>query len=82
MASAQVARRVVEGLGMRVRPENANLVRSDLFLDAWVDPATPDGPLQLEYDIEGVQARILDANGGELAQGPVGTVLDMGPAAA
>ena len=78
LASAQVARRVVEGLGMRLLPENANLVRSDLFLDAWVDLATPDGPLQLEYDIEGVQARILDANGGELAQGPVGTVLDMG----
>ena len=78
LASAQVARRVVEGLGMRLLPENANLVRSDLFLDAWVDLATPDGPLQLEYDIEGVQAWILDANGSELAQGPVGTVLDMG----
>ena len=78
MASAQVARRVVEELGMRVLPENADLVRSQLFLDAWVDPAMRDGPLQLAYDNEGVQARILDAAGRELAEGPVGMVLDMG----
>ncbi|MCH7892659.1 MAG: hypothetical protein IH921_14260, partial [Gemmatimonadetes bacterium] len=31
LASAQVARRVVNDLGMRVRPENSNLNRSDLF---------------------------------------------------
>ena len=78
LASAQVARRVVDGLGMRLLPENANLVRSDLFLDAWIDPAMRDGPLQLTYDNAGVQARILDAAGRELAEGPVGTVLDMG----
>ncbi len=78
LASAQVARSVVDALGMRLLPENANLVRSDLFLDAWVDLTMPDGPLQLEYDSEGVRARILDGNGREQAQGPVGTVLDMG----
>ena len=77
MASAQVARRVVEELGMRVLPENVDLVRSQLFLDAWVDPAMRDGPLQLAYDNEGVQVRILDAAGRELAEGPVGMVLDM-----
>ena len=38
----------------------------------------PNGPLQLVYDIQGVQARILDATGRELARGPVGTVLDIG----
>ena len=75
--SAQVARRVVNELGMRVLPENPNLVRSDLFVDAWVDPAMLDGPLQLAYDTEGVRARILDANGKELVEGPVGTVLEM-----
>ena len=78
LASAQVARRVVDELGMRVLPENTNLTRSDLFLDAWIDPAMPNGPLQLVYDIQGVQARILDATGRELARGPVGTVLDIG----
>ena len=78
LASAQVAQRVVEELGMRVLPEDANLVRSQLFLDAWVDPAMPDGPLQLVYDNAGVQARILDGAGRELAGGPVGMVLDMG----
>ena len=78
LASAQVARRVVDELGMRVLPENTNLTRSDLFLDAWIDPAIPNGPLQLVYDIQGVQARILDATGRELARGPVGTVLDIG----
>ena len=69
LASAQVARGVVEDLGMRVLPENADLVRSQLFLDAWVDPAMPDGPLQLAYDNESVLARILDAVGRELARG-------------
>ena len=78
LASAQVARRVVDELGMRVLPENTNLTRSDLFLDAWIDSAMPNGPLQLVYDIQGVQARILDATGRELARGPVGTVLDIG----
>jgi tyrosine-protein kinase Etk/Wzc len=78
LASAQVARRVVDELGMRVRPEDADLVRSQLFLDAWVDPAMPETPLQLAYDDAGVQARILDAAGRELAEGPVGMVLDIG----
>ena len=78
LASAQVARRVVDELGLRVLPENPNLTRSELFLDAWTDPGMPDIPLQLAYDNEGVQARILDAAGRELAAGPVGTVLDIG----
>ena len=78
LGSSQVAQRVVEELGMRVLPENANLVRSQLFLDAWVDPAMPDGPLQFLYDTAGVEARILDAAGRELVRGRVGTVLDMG----
>ena len=76
LRSAQVARRVVDQLGMRLVPESPNLVRSDLFVDAWVDPAMPDGTLQLAYDSEGVRARILDPNGKELVEGPVGTVLD------
>ena len=78
LASAQVAQRVVQDLGMRLLPENTNLVRSQLFLDGWVDPAMPDGPLQLVYDNAGVQARILDSAGRELAGGPVGAVLNMG----
>ena len=78
LASSQVAQRVVEDLGMRLLPENTNLVRSQLFLDAWVDPAMPDGPLQLVYDNAGVQAWILNPAGTELARGPVGTVLNMG----
>ena len=78
LGSSQVAQRVVEELGMRVLPENANLVRSQLFLDAWVDPAMPDGPLQFVYDDAGVEARILDAAGRELVRGRVGMVLDMG----
>ena len=78
LASAQVARSVINALGMRVLPENANLIRSDLFLDAWIDPAMPDGPLELAYDDAGALARILDATGRELAAGPVGTVLDLG----
>ena len=78
LGSSRVAQRVVEELGMRVLPENANLVRSQLFLDAWVDPAMPDGPLQFVYDDAGVEARILDAAGRELVRGRVGMVLDMG----
>ncbi len=78
LTSAQVARQVIDELAMRVLPENTNLTRSELFLDAWMDPDMPDGPLQLVYDEEGVQARILDTAGRELAAGPVGTVLDIG----
>jgi len=78
LASAQVARRVVNDLGMRVRPENSNLNRSDLFLDPWVDQAMPNVSLELVYDNQGVEAWILNAAGTELARGPVGTVLDMG----
>ena len=78
LASAQVARRVVNDLGMRVRPENSNLNRSDLFLDPWVDQAMPNVSLELVYDDQGVEAWILNAAGTELARGRVGTVLDMG----
>ena len=78
LASAQVARQVVDELGMRVIPVDANLIRSDLFLDVWIDPDMPDVPLQLAYDDEGAQVQILDAAGRELAAGPVGTVLDIG----
>ncbi len=78
LASAQVARRVVNDLGMRVRPENSNLNRSDLFLDPWVDQVMPNVSLELVYDNQGVEAWILNAAGTELARGPVGTVLDMG----
>lgn len=78
LASAQVARRVVNDLGMRVRPENSNLTRSDLFLDPWVDQTMPDVTLELVYDNQGVEAWILNAAGTELARGPVGSVLDMG----
>ncbi len=78
LASAQVARQVVDELGMRVLPEDPDLVRSDLFLDAWIDPAMPNVPLQLAYDDEGVRVQILDVGGRELAAGPVGTVLDIG----
>lgn len=34
LASAQVARSVVNELGLRILPANPNLVRSDLFVDA------------------------------------------------
>ena len=60
LASAQVARQVVDELGMRVIPVDANLIRSDLFLDVWIDPDMPDVPLQLAYDDEGAQVQILD----------------------
>ena len=78
LASAQVARQVVDDLGMRVLPEDVNLTRSELFRDPWIDPGMPDVRLELAYDNEGVQVQILDAAGRELAAGPVGTVLDIG----
>ena len=59
-------------------PEDANLILSQLFSDAWLDPDMPDVRLELAYDDEGAQVRILDTAGGELAAGPVGTVLDIG----
>ena len=79
LASAQVAQSVVDELGLRILPENANLVRSDLFVDAWVDPAMADGTFQLEYASEGSRVRLLDPAGTELAMGPVESVLDVGP---
>ena len=78
LASVQVARRVVDELGLRMLPEEANLIRSQLFSGAWVDPDMRDVRLELAYDDEGAQVRILDAGGRELAAGPVGAVLDIG----
>ena len=78
LASVQVARRVVDELGLRMLPEEANLIRSQLFSDAWVDPDMRDVRLELAYDDEGAHVRILDAGGRELAAGPVGAVLDIG----
>ena len=78
LASAQVARQVVDELGLRVLPEDPNLVRSELFLDAGIDPDSPNGRLELAYDAEGVRVQILDAAGVELAAGLVGSVLDIG----
>ena len=78
LASAQVARSVVHHVGMRLRPENPNLVRSDLFVDAWIDPEAPDGVLDLVYDVDGTEAQIFDGTGYFVAAGPVGTELDGG----
>ncbi len=78
LASAQVARSVVDELGLRILPENTNLVRSDLFVDAWIDPTMADGTFQLAYDGAGSQAQLLDSAGREIASGPVGSVFDIG----
>ena len=78
LASAQVARSVVEQVGLRPRPENPNLVRSDLFVDVWIDREAPDGVLDLLYDENGTEAQILDGTGNLVAAGPVGTLLDGG----
>ena len=78
LASAQVARTVVERLGMRLVPENPNLVRSDLFVDAVLAPQAPGGVLDLVYNEDGTEAQIFDAEGNLLAAGPVGTELDGG----
>lgn len=78
LASAQVARSVVNRLGMRMVPENPNLVRSDLFVDAWIDPSTRDGVLDLVYNAEGTAAQIFDGTGNLVLEGPVGVELDAG----
>jgi len=78
LASAQVARRVVNELGMRLVPKDEGLVRSDLFHDPWIAPEMADGSLQLVYDDDGTRARLLNAAGIELASGPVGSVIDLG----
>ena len=78
LASAQVARSVVTQLGMRLLPENPDLVRSDLFVDAWVDPGARDGVLDLVYNEEGSAAQIFDGTGKLVVEGPVGAALDGG----
>jgi len=78
LSSVQVARRVVTDLGMRLRPVDVNLVRSDLFFSAQVDPATPDGSFQLAYDEARTWVQLFDASGMEIAAGPVGNILDAG----
>ena len=78
LASVQVARSVVNRLGMRLVPENPNLVRSDLFVDVWVAPDAPDGILDLVYDADGTGAQIFDGIGNLVLEGPVGVELDGG----
>jgi len=77
-SSAQVARSVVTQLGMRIVPENPNLVRSDLFMDGWISPDTRDGVMDLVYDAEGTAAQIFDGTGNLVLEGPVGVDLDAG----
>ena len=78
LASVQVARSVVNRLGMRLVPENPNLVRSDLFVDAWIAPEADDGVLDLVYDEQGTAAQIFDGIGNLVLEGPVGMDLDGG----
>ena len=78
LASAQVARTVVERLGLQILPENPNLVRSDLFVDPWIGPQAPEGVLTLVYDEDGTAAQILDGTGNLVAEGPVGAEMDGG----
>ena len=78
LASVQVARSVVNRLGMRLVPENPNLVRSDLFVDTWIAPEADDGVLDLVYDEQGTAAQIFDGIGNLVLEGPVGMDLDGG----
>lgn len=78
LLSSQVALAVIESLGLRLVPDEADLPRSALFRQVSVDPELPPGAYTLAYDADGTTAVLSDASGievgraaaGELLQGP------------
>ena len=78
LQSANIAREVVDSLGMRLAPVSEDLVRSDLFREARVDPDAEPGTYELAFGENGETVTLRGGDGGVLATGAPGQRLDAG----
>jgi len=78
LTSGNIALTVVDSLGLRLAPSSPDLVHSDLFRDAWVDPAAEAQELELTYDAAGEMVTLSQPDGSMLVSGPVGVPMNAG----
>ena len=78
LRSTPVALAVVFNLGLRLRPSDAEMPRSALFIQVWVAEDAPDTPLELRYDHAGGTAQLFGPAGELLGTASVHTTLDAG----
>lgn len=78
LTSGTIALSVVDSLGLRLVPASTDLVHSNLFRNAWVDPRTDAESLELVYDEAGETVSFQRAGGALLGSGSVGRQLDAG----
>lgn len=78
LSSRDVAASVVRVLGLRVRPVDGELVRSDLFSSAEVPDNFPEGTYTLVYSEDGRVVSLLGEADRLLARAPVGEPLRVG----
>jgi tyrosine-protein kinase Etk/Wzc len=78
LSSGNIALSVVNALGLRLIPTVPELVHSDLFRDAWVDPAAGEDSFELVYDDASEGVTLRRPGGAILASGTVGAPLDAG----
>ncbi len=76
LKSGTISLNVVNALGLRLAPTSADLVHSDLFRNAWVDPNTSPETFELVYDDASQAVAFRRPGGPTLAAGPVGEPLD------
>ena len=78
LTSASIKTVVVDSLGMRLRPASPELVRSELFGEAYVAPEVPDGRYRLVYEAAGRRAQLQGFDGTVLGTSEVGARLEGG----
>jgi len=78
LKSGTISLAVVNTLGLRLAPSASDLVHSDLFQTAWVDPETEAESFELVYDDASQAVYFRRPSGPALASGQVGETLDAG----
>jgi len=78
LRSSTIATTVADSLGMRLRRNSEEAIRSTLFREAEVADDAPNGAYQIQYDAGGTRASFRNATGTVLGEAAVGTPLDAG----
>lgn len=76
LKSGTISLDVINSLGLRLVPASVDLVHSDLFRNAWVDPNSSPESFELVYDDANRTVFFHRPGGPALASGPVGEPLD------
>jgi capsular exopolysaccharide synthesis family protein len=76
LKSGTISLDVVNALGLRIAPASVDLVHSDLFRNAWVDPNASPETFELVYDDAGQTVLLRRPGAPPLASGLVGEALD------